>query len=107
VVLQNRCNLCVELKRHRQERKVITHEVFQKRSIGLAMPGEVGVDLQTCYAVQSGSASSISDKILNVGSHIAENITPRKYAPRRLSTGYKEGIAPGQAQQLFTEGNRL
>ena len=110
MVLQNRCNLCVELKRHRQDRKVITHEVFQKRSIGLAMPGKVGVDLQTCYAVQSAYVSSISDRILSVASHIAENITPRKNAPKRLSTGYKEGISPGQAQQFFTdefEGNRL
>ena len=65
----------------------------------LAMPGKVGVDLQTCYAVQSGPVSSISDRILSVASHIAENMTPRKYAPKRLSTGNKEGMAPGQAQQ--------
>jgi hypothetical protein len=73
------------------------------------MPGKVGVDLETCYAVQSASVSSISDRILDVASHIAENITPRKNALKRLSTGNKEGIAPGQAQQLFTdefEGNR-
>lgn len=59
------------------------------------MPGKVGVDLQTCYAVQSASASSTSDRTLSVASHIAENITPMKNAPKRLSTGNKEGIAPG------------
>ena len=95
MVLQNHCNLGIELRRHWQDCKASTYEVFHKRSIILAMHGKVRVALQTCHAVQSASVSSVSDKILSVASHIDENTTPRKNAPKRLSTGIKEGIAPG------------
>jgi hypothetical protein len=82
---------------HGQDYKETTYEAFQKRSITLAMPGEVRIALQTCHTVQSASVSSISesDKILSAASHIDESTTPRKNTPNRLSTGIKEGIAIG------------
>ena len=93
MALQNRCDLGVGL-RHWQDCKATTHEVFQKRFVILAMPGKVSVALQACHAEQSASVSSISDKILSVASHIDENTTPRKNAPKKLPTGNKEAIAP-------------
>ena len=97
MVLQNRCNLRVEMRRHGQDYKGTTHEAFQKRSIILAMSGEVMIALQTCHTVQSASVSSNfeSDKISSEASHIDESTTPMKNTPKRLSTGIKEGIAPG------------
>ncbi len=64
------------------------------------MPRKVRVDLHTCYAVQSVSASSISGMTLRVTSHINEDTIPMINAPKILSTGIKEGICTETTERL-------
>ena len=61
VVLQKCCDLGLELLSWK-DGKEITHKIFQKGPIVLGVARKVRIYLQTCYAIQSASVSSIFGK---------------------------------------------